>query len=300
MLKPQSLKLAGADDTPDPRSPIVVWGLPTSAGGGTGRLGAENGPDELRRASHGWNSLRTSSGYPFGGGGAISDLGNLNLDGLAGLPLMERIERHCPVAGWERFLLSLGGDHSISYAVVKALAQSSGQAPGLIYFDAHPDTVDMVDGNRYSHAAVLRRLVDEGWVDPARTLLIGIRVPEAEEVVYLASRQLAVITPFDILEKGFGHVWSAIQQRINGAPLYLSLDLDVIDAGEVPGVETPEPAGLSSRELLYLVDKLAPHLWGADIVELSAECDPAGITAKTAARLAIDIVGGKLQGLGGG
>lgn len=301
MIQTQALKIAGAADQSGPNPKITVWGLPTSAGGGTGRLGAENGPDELRRASHSWNTLRTSAGFPFGGDASIADLGNLHgLEGLSGQPLMDYIARHCPAVQPTGFLLSLGGDHSVTYPVVRSLAERRGQPLGLVYFDAHPDTVHMIDGNIYSHAAVLRRLIDEGWVDAARTLLVGIRVPEAEEVDYLRSKNLTVVTPFDILEKGFNHVWPEIRQLITGQPLYLSLDLDVLDASEVPGVENPEPAGLSSRELLYLVGKLAPHLHSADIVELSAETDPAGITAKTAARLAIDIMGGKLQGLAGG
>jgi len=296
MLETQTLKIAGAEELLLQNSHIAVWGLPTSAGGGTGRLGAENGPDEIRRASHTWNSLRTSNGFPFSGTGRISDLGNLPLAGMTGLELVTHIANFCPSPDWNTFLMTLGGDHSVSYPVIKSIVEKSGIIPGLIYFDAHPDTVDQVDGNLYSHAAVLRRLIDDRLVDPDRTLLIGIRVPEAEEVDYISRNKLNVITPFDILERGIGFVWKEIQKLINGSPLYMSLDLDVLNAGEVPGVENPEPGGLSSRELLYLVEKLAPHLSACDIVELSGDTDPAGITAKTAARLAIDIMGYKLKG----
>lgn len=294
MIKKQKLKIAGAGDHSPEESKIVLWGLPTSAGGGTGRLGAEKGPDEIRKASKIWNTLRTSAGFQFGNPGEISDTGNLPLDNLTGAGLVEHIENHCPSLTENQFLLTLGGDHSITYPVIKSLVQKWEDAPGLIYFDAHPDTVNDVNGNLYSHAAVLRRLVEEGLVDPKRTLLIGIRVPEAEEIEFIKKWNLSVITPFDILEKGIGYVRREIGKRINGKPLYMSLDLDVLDAGEVPGVENPEPGGLSSRELLYLIRDLAPHLSACDIVELSGETDPAGITAKTAARLTIDIMGSVL------
>jgi len=297
MIQSQTLKIAGAEKLEFDESAIVVWGLPTSAGGGTGRLGAENGPDEIRKASQGWNTLRTSDGYQYKNSHRIIDLGNLSLNGLSGLDLVSRIERNCPDVGWSQFLMTLGGDHSVSYPVIKSIFEKTGETPGLIYFDAHPDTVDQVDGNIYSHAAVLRRLIDENLVDRERTLLIGIRVPEAEEIEYIANKNLKVITPFDIMEKGIAYVWNEIQKLINGSPLYMSLDLDVLNAGEVPGVENPEPGGLSSRELLYLIEKLAPYLSSCDIVELSGDTDPAGITAKTAARLAIDIMGYKLKSM---
>lgn len=285
------LKIAGAEDITIEDCRIAVWGLPTSAGGGTGRLGAEKGPDLIRIASHTWNTLRTSSGFQFIGSHKICDLGNLALQGLSGQDLFERIADDCPSASWEKFLMTLGGDHSVTYPVIKSIVNGSGRIPGLIYFDAHPDTVDHVEGNRWSHAAVLRRLIDADLIDPERTILIGIRVPEAEEVDYLRSKGLNVITPAYILENGIVSVWKEIEKIINGDPLYMSLDLDVLNGCEVPGVENPEPGGLSSRELLYLIEKLSPHLSSCDIVELSGETDPAGLTAKTAARIAIDIMG---------
>jgi len=295
VIQGQKLKIAGSEELADEESLITVWGLPTSAGGGTGRLGAEKGPDLIRLASHIWNTLRTSSGFQFDNSGKIRDLGNLPLEGLSGAPLMERIRSQCPVDSWEKFLLSLGGDHSVTYPLIKALVEKTGRAPGLVYFDAHPDTVDMVEGNPWSHAAVLRRLVEDQLIDLDRTLLIGIRVPEAEEVDFIASRGLKVITPAHILEQGIVSVRKELEKLYNGAPLYMSLDLDVLNGCEVPGVENPEPGGLSSRELLYLVESLAPQLSSCDIVELSGETDPAGITAKTAARLAIDIMGNVIR-----
>ncbi|MBB6480696.1 arginase family protein [Spirochaeta isovalerica] len=289
------LQIAGAENISFEESAIAVWGLPTSAGGGTGRLGAEKGPEQIRIASHTWNTLRTSAGYQFDHSGKICDLGDIPLDGLSGAELIAEIAGKCPADSWDRFLLTLGGDHSITYPLIKAIVSKCGRPPGLIYFDAHPDTVDQVDGNPYSHAAVLRRLVDENLIDQERTLLIGIRVPEAEEVDYIQDKKLKVISPDDILEKGIGFVRSEMEKLIDGNPLYMSLDLDVMNGCEVPGVENPEPGGLSSRELLYLVNRIAPHLSSCDIVELSGETDPAGITAKTAARLAIDIMGGVLN-----
>jgi agmatinase len=295
MIEKTKIKIAGALNLPDGNSTITVWGLPTSAGGGTGRLGAEKGPDEIRKATHLWNTLRTSDGYFFGDTKQISDLGNLPLQNLSGLQLVNFIAAHCPVSRWDQFLLTLGGDHSVSYPVLKSIVEKTGEVPGLIYFDAHPDTVNDVNGNLYSHAAVLRRLIDEELIDLKRTLLIGIRVPEAEEVDYISRKGLNVITPYDILENGIGFVWKEIEKLINGSPLYMSLDLDVLNGCEVPGVENPEPGGLSSRELFYLIEKLAPYLSSCDIVELSGDTDPSGITAKTAARLAIDLMGSKLK-----
>lgn len=297
MIEKQELQIAGAEDVSLESCRIAVWGLPTSAGGGTGRLGAEKGPDQIRIASHIWNTLRTSSGFQFNNSGRICDMGNLPLKDLSGYTLMERIADNCPVKGWDKFLLSLGGDHSITYPLIKSLSEGSDVKPGLIYFDAHPDTVDHVDGNKWSHAAVLRRIIEEELVDLSRTILVGIRIPEAEEVDFIYSNKLKVITPAHVLENGISYVWKEIEKKIDGNPLYMSLDLDVLNASEVPGVENPEPGGLSSRELLYLIEKLAPHLSSCDIVELSGETDPAGISAKTAARLVIDVMGSVLQSL---
>ncbi|MCG8570755.1 MAG: arginase family protein, partial [Spirochaetes bacterium] len=104
-----------------------------------------------------------------------------------------------------------------------------------------------------------------------------------------------IITAFEVMEKGLPFVWQQMEKLITTQPLYLSLDLDVLDASSVPGVENPEPGGISSRELLYLIEKIAPYLDACDIVELSGETDPADITAKTAARIVLDIIGNYIQ-----
>jgi len=175
------------------------------------------------------------------------------------------------------------------------ILESSEETWGLIYFDAHPDCIEHYGGDRRSHACVLKRLVEAGRVDPAHSILIGVRVPEAEEVGWLRDRGIETVTSWQVYRVGIEEVCAHALDRAADLPRYLSIDMDVLDACCVPGVENPEAGGLSSREMLRACELLAGEVRALDLVEVTGGSDPAGITAKAAARVLLDLAGGHVQ-----
>ena len=269
----------------------VVWGLPTDCGAGTGRLGARKGPRAIRAASRIWNTVRTSSGFPFPEHGRLLDLGDVDFSGARGAEVYRRIAAAAPPLLPGRLNVAIGGDHSVTVPILEA----AGGCWGLVYLDAHPDCIVAYHGNRDSHACTLKRLVESGRADPRRTAVLGLRAPEAEEVAWLQAQGIKTITAWQVAELGIERACRRAFAVAGGGPVYLSLDLDALDAGCVPGVENPEPGGLSAREALWACDFFGRRVAACDLVEVSGERDPAGLTAKTAARMLLDLIGAFIQ-----
>ncbi len=269
----------------------LIWGIPTDCGAGTGRLGAKRGPRAVREASNIWNTVRTSSGFQFPDHGSVVDLGDVKLAETGRAEVVRRIAAAAPPVEPGRLNVMLGGDHSVTRHVLEA----AGGRWGLIYVDAHPDCIDAYDGDRDSHACVLRRLVESGRVDPRRTVVLGMRAPEAEEVEWLARHRVEAITCWQIEKRGIEAACRRAMQVAGRGRVYLSIDMDTLEAASVPGVENPEPGGITAREALWAMDFFGGRVDAADLVEVSGEADPAGITAKTAARMLLDLIGAHIQ-----
>ncbi len=175
-------------------------------------------------------------------------------------------------------VVSLGGDHSISYPVVRAYSR---KYPGLtvLHFDAHPDLYDVWDGNRFSHACPFARIMEERLV--SRLIQVGVRTMNPHQKSQAERFGVEVIEMRD-LQPG--------KSITPDGPVYLSLDMDVLDPAFAPGVSHHEPGGFSTRELLTLLQNLGKPLVGADLVEFNPQRDPSGITAMAAAKLYKEIV----------
>ena len=175
--------------------------------------------------------------------------------------------------------LSLGGDHSITYPILRAVARAH---PGLtiLHIDAHPDLYDELDGNRHSHACPFARIMEEGLT--ARLVQVGIRTinPLQREQI----KRFGVET-IEMRDWSFGRL-----PHFEG-PLYVSLDLDALDPAFAPGVSHHEPGGFSTREALRIIQSLTVPVVGADIVELNPLADVNAMTAMVAAKLLKEIVG---------
>lgn len=170
-------------------------------------------------------------------------------------------------------LFSLGGDHSTTYPVVKAVAKKYG-ALNILHFDAHPDLYENFEGNKYSHACPFARIMEEGLAK--RLVQVGIRTMNAHQ------RQQANRFSVEVIEM---KNWNpSIRFQFDG-PVYISLDLDVLDPAFAPGVSHHEPGGMTSRELISILQNLKANVVGADLVELNPTRDPSGITAMLAAKL---------------
>jgi agmatinase len=290
-LRPVDPAFGGSGDFDAGEADVVVWGVPTDCGAGTGKMGAAAGPGVIRAASNIWNTIRTSGGFEFPKHGKIVDLGDVDLDGVARDKVHDAIRTAAPGMPAGRLTVAIGGDHSVTLPIL----ESSDETWGLIYFDAHPDCIEQYGGDPRSHACVLKRLVEAGRVDPAHSIIVGMRVPEAEEVAWLQDRGVETVTSWQVYRVGIEEVCAHALERAADLPRYLSIDMDVLDAACVPGVENPETGGLSSREMLRACELLAGEVRALDLVEVTDGCDPAEITAKAAARILLDLVGGHIQ-----
>lgn len=167
----------------------------------------------------------------------------------------------------------IGGDHSISFPVLRAVARHCGP-PTILHFDAHPDLYDSFDGNRFSHASPFARIMEQGLA--RRLVQVGIRTMNAHCRAQAERFSVEVVPMRDFTP--------ACVPAIDG-PLYISIDLDGLDPAYAPGVAHPEPGGLSVRQLLDVLARQSAPVIGGDVVEYNPGRDVGGVTAVVAAKL---------------
>ena len=190
----------------------------------------------------------------------------------------------------------IGGDHSISEPNVRACAAA--HAPvGLVHFDTHTDTGTEVFGVELSHGTIMRRLVEAGHVDPGRYAQIGLRGywPGSEEFAWQAEQGITGLFMHEIRDLGLGEVIHRATDVVGPGPVFLTVDIDVLDPAFAPGTGTPEPGGMTTAELLWAVREVALRLEliGADVVEvIPTGVGGADITALAADRIVREILGG--------
>ena len=183
--------------------------------------------------------------------------------------------------------LSLGGDHSITYPIMRAVAR---RWPGvtLLHFDAHPDLYDALDGDRFSHACPFARILEEGLV--SRLVQVGIRTMNGKQSVQVERHGVEVIRMRDWMDD--------LAVSLEG-PVYVSLDLDVLDPAFAPGISHPEPGGASVRQLLNAVQQLEAPIVGADLVEYNPRNDLRNLTGMVCAKLVKELLDRMTRETGG-
>jgi agmatinase len=191
----------------------------------------------------------------------------------------------------------LGGDHGIAEPDIRACATHAGGPVGLVHLDTHTDTGTEVFGVELSHGTPMRRLVEAGHVDPARYVQIGLRGywPGEEEFGWQRERGITSLFMHDVRELGIDAIVERTQAAVGEGPVFLSVDIDVLDPAFAPGTGTPEPGGMTSAELLRASRLLASNLdlVGADLVEvIPTAVGSADITALCAERVVREIVTG--------
>jgi agmatinase len=180
-------------------------------------------------------------------------------------------------------ILALGGDHSITYPILRAYG-SRFRDLTILHIDAHPDLYDELDGDRLSHACPFARIMEAGL---ARQLVqVGIRTLNPHQ------RQQAERFGVKLFEM---RQLNAFQPDILSGPLYISLDLDALDPAFAPGVSHHEPGGMTTRQVLEILQKAPSPIVGADIVEYNPTRDPLDMTAMLAAKLAKELIGRMLE-----
>lgn len=233
------------------------------------RRGARFGPAAIR-----WASQSIESYSPLLDRDleevALLDLGELDVERLEGPPLRDTVAR--AVAAATGLPVLLGGEHTVTVGAVAALADRHPDLQVLV-LDAHLDLRPEHGGTPWSHACTVRRLLDR--LDPQRVAVLGVRSGTREE--YAAAASLAAAAPGLTLAPD---LW----RRLEGRPLYLSIDIDVVDPAFAPGVGNPEPGGATATELLDLLRIIAPlQVVGLDVTEVAPSYDPSGRTATLAA-----------------
>jgi len=190
----------------------------------------------------------------------------------------------------------LGGDHSITYPAASVVADHHERKVGIVHFDAHADAADDSWGVSLSHGTPMRRLIEGGHVAGRNFVQVGLRGywPPPETLEWMAAQGMRSHFQSEIEARGFDEVITeAIEQALDGPDLiYLSVDVDVLDPAFAPGTGTPEPGGLSARELLRAVRRICAEVdvCALDVVEVSPPYDPSGITAEVAHRVVCEAI----------
>ncbi|MFV0308371.1 MAG: agmatinase [Desertimonas sp.] len=193
----------------------------------------------------------------------------------------------------------LGGDHSITWPSATAVADVHGYGNvGVVHFDAHADTADVIDGNLASHGTPMRRLIESGAVPGRNFVQVGLRGywPPAETFEWMQRQDMRWHTMQEIWERGFHAVMAdAVAEALERADkLYISVDVDAIDPSMAPGTGTPEPGGIQSADLLRIVRQLCVthDVVALDVVEVSPPYDVSELTVNLAHRIVFEALGG--------
>lgn len=284
--------------------PFALCGVPYD-GVVTNRPGARFGPQAIRASS----LMLCDATHPVFDVSPIAHVGDaldMVLPNASPLPVVrEAIERQATLLMDRHHCVFLGGDHSVTLSLLRVAKARFGQALGLVHFDAHCDTWADHFGEPSGHGTWTYEAIQEGLVSPAHTIQIGIRSSGERSVrEYVADQGGEIFTARALRGRdgeGLASVVAAIRQRMGDRPCYLTLDIDCLDPAFAPGTGTPEPGGLTSSQVLTLLEDLQPLNWvGMDCVEVAPAYDHAELTSNAAATFVWTYLSGqvaKRQGL---
>jgi agmatinase len=271
---------------------VAIVGVPFD-GGTSYRPGARLGPREIRSQS---SLIRPYSYFqkvaPFDRLN-VADVGDIDAPPVSIEKCYDAVDAGIgAIAGAGARPIVIGGDHSISLPILRALARRHGPL-GLVQFDAHIDTWDEYFGGKYFHGTPFRRAIEEGLVDGARFIQVGIRGPMYGEDDFDFHREhgITMIDIEQVKERGIAWTVNEIRRVVTG-PAHMTFDIDSVDPAFAPGTGTPEVGGLTSHDAQRLVRGLAGlRLVGGDIVEVAPPFDgPGQITALLAANLMFEFL----------
>ena len=266
---------------------IGIIGVPFD-GGVTHRSGARHGPRAVREQSPMLRRFNAATGVAPFATARVRDLGDCWIEAPYALEgALDEIARfyHAVVAAGV-VPLSVGGDHSISLPILRAVGAAG--PVGMVHIDAHCDTGDDYMGSRFHHGAPFRRAMEAGLLDPARVVQIGIRGTTNDPDMWGFSRAsgMRVIGMDEFDDMGWRAAAEEARRVVGAGPAYLTFDIDSLDPAEAPGTGTPEAGGITMREALRLVRALRGlDFVGADLVEVAPSFDHAGLTAFNAASI---------------
>jgi guanidinopropionase len=270
---------------------IALAGVPFDLGS-TNRDGPRHGPAQIREMSRLIRQVNpTTHVAPFALC-QVADVGDAPVNPLDAAGSLERITRFfSDIAAAGAAPVSAGGDHTVTLPILRGIVKDG--PVGCIHFDAHADTLDELLGSKINHATPFRRAVEEGIIDPRRTLQIGLRGTRYsdEDIQYGYDVGMRIITMDDFEEMGRKAVIAEIHRVVGQHPTYVTFDIDGLDPVYCPGTGAPEPGGLSMRDAqVVLRGLMGLNLIGGDVCEVSPPLDPRGHTALNAANLMFEIL----------
>jgi guanidinopropionase len=271
---------------------IALIGVPYD-GGVTNRAGARHGPRDIRDKSSLMRSIHHVTKINPYTLCNVADIGDVTFEAL--------FDHNAVVRDIESFFtrvhdagvvpLSAGGDHSVTYPILKAIAKD---APvGLIHIDAHTDTWDEFQGSKFMHGTPFRRAHEDGLLDASRTIQIGIRGAQntSEGWDYSLEQGMRVLFMEEFSQIGVSAVIEEARRIVGDGPTYISFDVDGLDPVYAPGTGTPEIGGITTIEAQALLRGLRNlNLIGADVVEVAPPYDPSGNTSLVGATLMYEML----------
>ena len=271
---------------------IAMIGVPFD-GGVTNRSGARHGPREMRNMSSLMRAIHHVTHVNPYALCTVADLGDVPFPRIYDLEgsLADIADFYRVVHTAGAVPLSAGGDHSITLPIYQAIAAE--RPVGMVHIDAHTDTWDEFLGSKFTHGAPFRRAVEEGLLDPNRTVQIGIRGAQNSDEGWTFSLDsgMRVIFMEEFTQLGVSAVIAEARRVVGDGPTYISFDVDGLDPVYAPGTGTPEVGGLTTIEAQSLLRGLRGlDLVGGDVVEVAPPFDPTGNTALVAATMMYEIL----------
>jgi agmatinase len=263
---------------------FVLFGAPFD-GTSCFRRGSRLAPDAMREASYNFETYNKFFDIDLADL-RIHDAGNIEVSSDIRITLNTLTKKVGKIAWDKKVPVMLGGEHSLTYACVKACLKKN---LGILILDAHLDMREEYEGEKYSHACVSRNIIEELTRNYAT---LGIRSGTKEEYTYAEEHGIACFSSDEVEARGVEAVLEEALDMLKCSQVYLSIDADVIDPAYAPALGTPEPFGITPREVRTIIRRLAPFAIGFDLVEITPEYDSGG-TALLGAKLVREFIAAK-------
>ena len=261
--------------------------------GTSNRAGARHGPRQIRAEStlmRPYNMATRAAPYDSL---MVADIGDVAINPFNLADSIRIIEEfYDAIFGHGCRPLTMGGDHTIVYPILRAAAKVHGPV-GIVHIDAHADVNDVMFGEKVTHGTPFRRIVEEGLCDPKRVAQIGLRATgyTAEDFDWPREQGFRVVQAEECWHKSLAPLMVEIREQFGDGPVYISFDIDGLDAAFAPGTGTPEAGGLTSIQGLEIIHGCRGFdVIGGDLVEVSPPYDPSGNTAMLASNLLYEML----------
>ena len=271
---------------------VAVVGVPFDAGVSY-RPGARFGPAHVRESSRLLRPYNPAADVEPFASQQVVDAGDIVANPFSIEEAIGQVEAGArSLLERARRVVTIGGDHTIALPLLRAVAADHGPV-AVVHFDAHLDTWDTYFGAPYTHGTPFRRASEEGLIDRSGCLHVGTRGPlySTQDLVDDRDLGFAVVGSTELDDLGARGVVERIRERVGERPVYVSVDIDVLDPAFAPGTGTPEAGGMTSRELLAVLRSFADlDLVGADVVEVSPAYDHAEVTGIAASHVVYELL----------